>query len=66
MELKCEFKDCPEVKKGADIGQCIDLMKLHHAGHHATGAPAAAVVKNESKERRAERAKMKLIHVLET
>ena len=59
MELKCEFKDCKEVKTGADIGQCIDLMKLHHAGFHAAGAPAAAVVKNETKERRVERAKMK-------
>ena len=34
-------------------------MKLHHAGYHTTGAPAAAVVKNESKERRSDRAKMK-------
>ena len=57
-ELKCEVKDCPEVKKGKDMAECIDLMKLHHAGVHPVGATTAAV-KTEDKERRSERAKMK-------
>ena len=51
MELKCEYKDCKEVKTGVDVNQCIELMKLHHSGHHAAGATATAVVKEETKER---------------
>ena len=55
MELKCEYQDCKEVKQGTDMSQCIDLMKLHHAGFHTT----TPVVKEEKKERRLERAKAK-------
>ena len=57
-ELKCEFKDCPEVKKGKDMGKCIGQMQLHHSAIHPAGATAAAV-KSEDKERKSERQKMK-------
>ena len=59
MELKCEYKDCKEVKTGVDVNQCIELMKLHHSGHHPAGTTTTTVVKEEVKERRVKRAKVK-------
>ena len=58
-EMQCEFLDCPVVKKGKDLAECISQMQLHQNAKHLQAKAPAAAVKPEEKERKTERQKMK-------
>ena len=61
VEMKCEYPDCPEVKKGKDMAECIDQMKFHINGKHAKAEVPAATftLKTEEREKKTERTKFK-------
>ena len=59
--MKCEYKDCPTVKTGKDMAECIKQMEFHVNGQHSNAAipTATFTIKSEERKEKSERSKFK-------